>query len=138
MMNKKGESDFGEILLDNTVYVILLAIFVFGIFAFVYQLKNGAVIWEDYYAKEVSKVLNFAEKGDNIEIDVQKASEIAGKNRVELSEMFSFKENDVCVKLSKIKKTCYVYFNDIKILSSKIKEGTPVNILSIQIGGKDE
>ena len=89
--NKKGEGDFGDLLQENVIYLLLLAMFVFLVFFAVSGFRNGAATWEDYYTKELTKVIDMSQAGDEIEIDVQKATEIAKKNGVRsFSEIFNF------------------------------------------------
>ena len=124
-MNKKGEQDIGGLLWDNIIYLILVALFVFGMFAFVQQQRNGAGIWEDYYAKEITKMIELSSAGDEIEINVQKGSEVAKENRVSFSEIFVFDnvKNEICVKLNIGRKTCYFYNKDVDIINPELKLG---------------
>jgi hypothetical protein len=125
-----------EVLWNNIIYIILLILFLAPAMFFLWNQMNGAAIWSDFYAKELSKVINSAEPGDEITLNVHKATEIAQKNGVQsFSEIFTFKnpENQVCVKLSPNKRTCYTFFNDVDIINSQIKLGTPDNILTFEI-----
>jgi len=134
-MNKKAQSD---VLMNNVVYLILLAIFVVGMFAFIWQQSNGAAVWEDYYVKEIVKVIDLSKPGDQVTIDVQKATEIAKKNEVGFSEIFKFDNanNEVCVKLSQGRATCFSYFNDEDVIFEDIELGVPVNILKFSVKEK--
>lgn len=127
-MNKKA--GVGDILLDNLIYLILLVIFIAGMFAIILQLKNGASVWEDYYAKEIVKAIDFANPGDKACLDVQKATEIAEKNSVKsFSEIFTIDNsaNEVCVKLSLGRKTCFNYWNELDIVNVNLKFGLGEN-----------
>ncbi len=123
-MNKKA--GIGDILLDNLTYLILLAIFVVGIFAILLQFENGAGVWGDYYSKEIGKVIDFSNAGDKVCLDVQKATEIAKKNSVKsFSEIFRIDNpaNEVCVKLSLGKRKCFNYWNDVDVVNLDLKFG---------------
>jgi len=114
----------GKVLKLNFVKLFFLAIVVGLLSLFVWQQMNGAAIWEDYYAKEVAKVINLAEPGDEIILDVHRATEVAKKNKVEsFSRTFQFSnlENEICVKLGRGKKTCYFYFNNVDIVDIELK-----------------
>jgi len=115
MVNKKAR--IGDIVMDNIIYLILLIIFFIGMLAFVNNKMNGAAVWEDYYAKEIVKVIDSSKPGDDIIIDVHKATEIAKKNKIDNEEIFSFTnfQNKVCVKLSAGRAGCYSYFNDVNV-----------------------
>ena len=124
------KANVGDILLDNLIYLLLLVIFIFGIFAIILQLENGAVVWEDYYAKEIVKVIDFSNAGDRACLDVHKATEIAKKNNVKsFSEIFIIDNpaNEVCVKLSLGRKTCFNYWNDVDIVNIDLKFGLGEN-----------
>lgn len=111
-MNKKA------ILWQNIVYLLILIIFLVGMMAFARSKANGASVWEDYYAKEISKVIDLSQPGDNFVLDVQKATEIAKKNNIANFEMiFSFDnfKNEVCVQLSLGRASCYNYFNAVNV-----------------------
>lgn len=140
-INRKGE--FGELLFSNVSYLVLLIIFFVGILYFVMQQQEGAGVWEDYYAKEIVKMIDFSNAGDNICLDVHRATEIAQKNNVKsFSEIFGIDNvgNEVCVKLSKGRKTCFSYFNRVDVVNVELKlaegrdeSGRNVNLLCFNI-----
>ena len=144
-MNNKGETN---ILKDPVVYLILIVIFFVGMLFFVLQYEAGGIVWEDYYAKEIVKIIDFSKPGDKIEIDVHKATEIAKDNEVSsFSEIFQVnnKDKEVCVKLSKGRKTCYSYFNDVDVVNLELKlaegkneDNKEVNVLGFEIIGMQE
>jgi len=138
MANKKGK--VGDILMDNIIYLVLLIIFFAGMMAFVYTKMNGAAVWEDFYAKEISKTIDTAQVGDVVILDVQKASEIAKSNKVaDFEKIFQFDnaKNEVCVQLSTGGKNCYNYFNNVDIVPAGegkwIHYAEPVNRLHFAI-----
>ncbi|MEM4259168.1 MAG: hypothetical protein QXS38_00175 [Candidatus Pacearchaeota archaeon] len=138
-MDKKAK--IGDIVMDNIVYLIILIIFFAGMMTFVYSKMNGAAVWEDYYAKEIVKVIDLSEPGDEITLDVHKATEIAQKNKVDFDKIFSFDNlrNEVCVRLSAGRASCYYYFNNVSVVFSDKNLGKwiylaePVNRLHISI-----
>jgi hypothetical protein len=137
-MNKKGT--IGDIVMDNVIYLILLIIFFVGMMAFVNSKMNGAVVWEDYYAKELAKVIDLSKPGDVIVLDVQKATEIAQKNKVaNFEDIFSFDNinNEVCVRLSLGKASCYYYFNEVSVTYDEsgkwMHYAEPVNRLHFKV-----
>ena len=115
-MNKKAK--VGDIVMDNVIYLILLIIFFVGMLAFVNSKMNGAAVWEDYYAKEIVKIIDVSKPGDEIVLDVHKATEIAAKNKIaNFEKIFSFdnQKNEVCVQLSLGRASCYSYFNKVNV-----------------------
>ncbi len=122
-MNKKA---VGETLWHNVIYLFFLIVFFSSVLYFVFDKMNGASLWADYYAKEISKTINFAKPGDVITLDVHKATEIAKKNKLEsFSEIFIFDNvnNNICVKLSSRVESCYSYFNKVDVVNPEIKLG---------------
>ena len=126
------------ILQPNAVFTVLLLIFVVFTGVYILSERNGAGVWSDYYAKEISKVINLAKPGDLITLNVQKATEIAEDNDVlNFKEIFMFnnEKKEICVKLAKGEKTCYNYFNNVYIIPENpdVDLGVPVNIIKFRI-----
>lgn len=129
--NKKADS----ILESNVSYIVLLMLFLIPAAIFVWNQMNGASIWSDFYAKELTKIINLAEPGDSYIIDAQRATKIAIGNEVKKEEIFTFDnlKNKVCIKLSREKQSCYNYFNDVDVINYKLETGVPGNILILKI-----
>ena len=130
-MNKKA-----EILMSHVIYTILVVLFTVGMFLVIAQQMNGAAVWEEFYAKEISRIINLAQPEDEITLHIQKATEIAKDNEVRsFSEIFQFNnlENEICVKLSQGRKTCYSYFNEVDVVEVELKLGVPENYLIFKI-----
>ena len=135
-MEKKGASEG----MFQVIFIVLIVLFFIGMLYFIFQYRGGAAVFEDYYAKEIVKVIDLGEVGDKIQLDVHRATGIALRNEVGKSEMFGIDnvKNEVCVKLSKGKKTCYSYFNDVdvfyelKFAASENENGEIVNVLDLK------
>ena len=132
-MNERGT--FGELLMDYAIHLILIALFAALIFGVIWQQKNSASLWEEHYAKEIVKVINLAEPGDEITIDVHKGTEIAQRNEIDFGEMFAVynSRDEVCTKLSKGGIRCYHYFNDVDILDYEVEQGVPTNVFKFRV-----
>lgn len=145
-MDKKGEG--GDILYDVVIYLVLLVIFFAGMLYYVLHQQSGAAIWEEYYAKEIVKMIDFSRSGDEFFFDVQRASEIAKRNGVlNLREVFVFDNtaHEVCVKLNVGRRTCHFYFNEVDIINADLKfaegkneKGEDVNVLYFKIVEKQK
>lgn len=123
----------------NVIYIILAVAFIAVMFAFIWDQMGGASVWADYYSKEISRVVNSASPGQTITLDVHKATEIAYSNNIrDFKEVFQFDntQNQICVKLSQGRKSCYYYFNNVDITESKIVLGKPTNALTFKIEEK--
>ncbi len=134
--NKQGVAQ--DQIFSVVVGILVLLIFAFGIWFYLEQQNSGASVWEDYYAKELSMVLNSAKPGDTITLDVHQATKVAQKHNVDFNGIFSFPDQEVCVKLSSGRKTCQRYFNSIRVGSSKMRLGVPGNVLDIKVTEKNE
>ncbi|MEM4271863.1 MAG: hypothetical protein QXD13_02140 [Candidatus Pacearchaeota archaeon] len=135
-IGKKGK--FGDTLMNNLTYMIVLIVFFAGMMLFIQTKMNGAGVWEDFYAKEIAKVINAAKPGDYVTLDVRSATKIAAKNKIGFEEIFSFDndKSDVCVKLSAGGRSCYSYFNQVNIESEGVKLLEPVNVLKFRVEAK--
>jgi hypothetical protein len=113
-MNKKAKTN---LLMNNLTFLIILVVFFVGMMAFVYTKSNGAYVWEDYYAKEIAKIIDLAKPTENVVIDVQKATQVASSNKVPFEGIFSFNNEKglVCVKLSKGSPGCFSYVNNVTV-----------------------
>ena len=133
------------ILKTTVIYTLLTILFLAGISGFIWLQKNGTSIWSNYYGKEFTRTVNLAKSGDNITLDIHKATEIAAKNNVKsTSEIFTVDnpKNEVCVKLTRGIKTCYKYFNDVDIINLKPESASgtygETNILTFEIVEKQK
>ena len=125
-MNNKGEAESGtNALWDNALYFILVGLFVVLMFAFVQQQRSGGVIWEDYYAKELVKVIDASQAGDTVSLNVQPALRVAKHNKfTDYNRIFNFnsKDNQVCVQLSSgIRSTCFYYHTAVAVTDINLK-----------------
>jgi len=131
-MNKKAIN----ILIKNVIQTILLAIFAAFLYATINSYMYNAQSYEDVYAKETARLINLANPKDVITIDIQKISEIARKNNiVSFNDIMSYdnEKNEICYKLSQGRRTCYPYFNDVKIGKVETRLAAPTNKLIITI-----
>ena len=124
-MNRKGEEEFGgNILLETIFYVILFLVFFLFTLYRVLGYENGAALVEDFYAKEIARMINSAEYETKVCIDVTEASKIAVKRGQSLSDAFNFDNvnNEVIVSLRPSSGTAYGFFNDVDIVNKEYKE----------------
>ncbi len=139
-MNRKGEGA----LQDNLRYLLALAIFIAMIFFYLWSKSNDAFLWEDFYAKEISRIISSGHAGDSYILDVHKGTSIALSNGVDIREastmfIFDVQTKEVCAILSKGNGKCYPYLSDLVVSDVKIELGEPTNFLSFTLnkGEKD-
>ena len=134
-MNKRATN----FLTNEVAYIIFLVLAIALTFAVVWKYQDNASNWQDYYSKELVRVIDSGQAGDNITFNVQKGTEIAKKNGLDIqaNTLFKFdsKNHNVCVSLSKGNPTCYSYFKDLVIVTDAqpIEFGVPDNVLHFSI-----
>lgn len=113
-MNKKGNAG-DNLLLWYVAYIILGVIFFSMTYYWVYSYSGGAALMEDFYAKEIVRVLNDAAPGQEVYLDVSPATKIAFKNGLKEQNIFFFDnvKHSVGVSLTPKSGTVYPYFNDV-------------------------
>lgn len=127
--------------MENIVFsiaaVMFLAIMYFSLSGF----KTGAVFFEDFYAKEIVFLINRAEPGMEVVLDVTKMSEIAVKKGRNPAEMISFNnvDNTVTVSLREGRGMLYKFFNNVDITDWRIEQlsgGAETNRLFFKVVGE--
>ncbi|MFW5846808.1 MAG: hypothetical protein ACOCUU_01490 [Nanoarchaeota archaeon] len=96
--NKKSQTDT-----QGRVMFFLLNIAFFSILLiWVWSASNGAFIYEEAYAKEISFIADKGKPGMHFELDFSKALKKGEKNNIPKEKMISVdnKENTILVKLS--------------------------------------
>ncbi|HVY01250.1 MAG TPA: hypothetical protein VHA12_00610 [Candidatus Nanoarchaeia archaeon] len=137
-MNKKA-----NVLTENIMYLILLAFFVLLIWGFLFNRANSSALWEDFYAKELARVVDSSQAGDVLRLEVQKATSIAKRNGIDIQEagnmfLFDAKNRRICVQLSVSGGKCYPYFNDVIVTQTSMELGVPQNFLNFKIEKRTE
>src|SRR3989344_1893290 len=130
-MNKKAG---GELLKYTTIYLILVVIAFAGIFYYIQDQKDNASVWSEVYAKQIALLIDTAHDGDEITLDIQRISGIAQKHEVDFEDIVNFdRANEVCVRLSSGRKSCYSYFNDVVIRDVRTELGVLGNVLHFKV-----
>ena len=135
-MNRKGR--IGDILLDYVIHLILLLMFSVAMFFFIGGQQDGGDIWAQFYSEEIVKVVDASKPGDEVVLDVHKATEIAKGDIDELGKIFEFDNslNRACVKLRKGRTACFSYFSDVDVVDCGLRlgiVGAGVNTLEFKI-----
>ena len=128
----------GELLVGTTVFVIVVVLFAVGMLAAVWKYSHGAAFWESFYAKEIARVVNSAEQGDEVVLDVHTATEIAQKNGVKGGALrsilrFDGARREIVVSLRATGATRFSYFNDVVIVEPRIEEERGRNVLKFRV-----
>lgn len=127
--NKKGETG----VLETTIFIILNVVFMALLLIFVYNSKNGAIVYEDIYAKQIALIIDNAEPGMVIGINAKNLLEKAEKNGISKEKTVSVKGNEVVVSLSENGGSSFSFFSDYDVEARFVE-----NFLEIKVKGKNE
>lgn len=114
-INKKKINYRGEILIENVVFILLNAIFLFVLILFLIKQGQGAVVLEQIYAKEIALLVDSAKPNMLIKIDMEKGLKLAEKNGIDFKEAVKIDGNTVRVRLSGDSGYTYSFFNDVAL-----------------------
>ena len=120
-MNKQGQA--------RNILTKYLAYFLFGVVVFggmlywIYGFQDGAARWEDYYAKEIVRVIDSGSAGEEAYLNVAPAVAIGVKNHVLMSDMFIANnlDNSILVKLSAKTGSKFYYFNNLSVVDVRLE-----------------
>ena len=117
--NKKRNTFFsknrkGNILTENIIFIILNLIFILILIIFLFSKTESGAILEEKYAKQIALVLDAAEPGMTINLEMEDAIDIAKKENRDLGSIVSIKDNVVVVKLKEKGGYSYSFFNNLQ------------------------
>jgi len=125
-MNKKG-----IVLVENVIFVVLTLVVFAILIVFVSVQGNSAAIQEEKLCKQIVLLIDAAQSGTLIELDISKKLNIARKNNINKRDFVGI-DNDnnlVIVKLRQDGFYDYAFFNDLDISYSINDNG----ILQIEV-----
>lgn len=105
----------GNILLENIMFLILNLLFLLILVAFLFLKMNSAAVLEEKYAKEIALIIDSAESGMTITLEMEDAIKLAEKENFSLENIVRITDNIVTVKLREKGGYSYSFFNDVKI-----------------------
>lgn len=114
-VRKRKVNNGGQILIENVVFILLNAIFLFILILFLIKQGQGAVVLEQIYAKEIALLADSAKPNMLIKIDMEKGLKIAEKNGIDFRDAVRTEGNVVRVKLSQDSGYTYSFFNDVRL-----------------------
>lgn len=129
MINKKAEAG----VLETTIFLVLNLVFIVLILFFVFNSRNGAIVYEDIYAKQIALIIDNAEPGMIIGINAEDLLEKAEKNKVSKERIVSIDGNQVIVRLSNSGGRGFSFFSDYNV-ETRFAE----NFLEIKIMDENE
>ena len=130
MINKKG-----NILTQNIIFIILNLIFLSILVVFLFSKMGSAAVLEEKYAKQIALILDSAEPGMIINLNMEDAIKIANKENRALNNIISIQSNVVKVQLREKGDYSYSFFNDIDVSIYPDTSSEPIREYVIFIGG---
>jgi len=95
--NKRAD----KIMESTIIFIVLNLIFALLLLFFVYKTSTGAVVYEQFYAKQIALMIDNAKPNTQISLDFKKGIEVAEENKITSKEgMVRIMDNKVFVKLS--------------------------------------
>jgi len=112
MIKRAGKK--GNILTQNLIFIILNLVFLSILVVFLVSKTGGAAVLEERYAKQIALMLDSAEPGMIISLNMKDAIKIAKKEKRDLNnEVLFIQDNIVKVQLREKGGYSYSFFNDL-------------------------
>ena len=133
-MNKRGDISESPIV-NNLFYFIFFLLFFVLVIGFGSSQRDGAAAWEDFYAKEIVRIIDGSQPGSEVFLDVTKGVDIALKRDKDPEKIVNFDNvnNRVIVSLKSNSGTSFSYFNDVDVVNWNITLGSNADILYFKI-----
>lgn len=141
-MDRRGAGG-DNVLVNYVIYIVLGLAFFLLMFFWIVAYQDGAGMWEDFYAKEIARVLNDAVPGEIVLLDVSEGSAIGFSKGLSGEEMFRFDNdaNRVTVRFSDNGGSSFPYFNDVEIEEYRLElvsGSEDSNRLYFRVSGRTE
>ena len=105
----------GTILVENIIFIILNLLFLSVLALFLIKQGSGVIMLEESYAKQIALLIDAAEPGMTLKINMDKAKKISDKNGIDFEEVVKINENTVLIKFSQESGYSYDFFNDVGV-----------------------
>jgi len=104
----------GNILTEDIIFIVLNLIFFVIIILFISSKMSTAAILEEKYSKQIALLIDSAEPGMRIEIDMSEGIEKL-ENNWDKDKIVNLNENIVTIKLKEEGGYSYSFFNNVEI-----------------------
>lgn len=111
MINIKNRR--GNILTENIIFIILNLVFLSILIAFLVSKMSAAAVLEEMHAKQIALMIDSAEPGMTINLNMENAIKIAKKAGINPADAVTIKDNVVTVQLREKGGYSYSFFNDV-------------------------
>jgi hypothetical protein len=111
LKNKKGDAN----LLWKVLSVLLVLVVLSGFLLFLHSKINGAVVLEQSYSKNIALLIDASTPVMDMKLNMDKAFDLAEKNKIPRDDIVKIKNNTVTVRLSQKGGYSYSFFNDVDV-----------------------
>lgn len=109
----------GQILAENIMFIVLNLIFLTILILFVVSKTGNAASLEDKYSKQLALMIDAAEPGMKIHVNMEDAIDEAESNGINPSRIVFVSGNTVTVKLRDKGGHSYSFFNNVDVSAYK-------------------
>ena len=128
---RKMDKKAVDLLSENIVYILLVVLFLGGMFFAVNQVGRQVTLYEQVYAKQIALIIDKAEPGMDIEYRNFRMFSLAAKNNAPKNILeIDSKRNVVTVRLSPGNGYNYEFFNDVDVVWNIIHND---NVITLKI-----
>lgn len=99
----------------TVIFIILNLMFFIAMFLVVSRIENEAALYEQAYAKEIALLIDSAEPGTFISLNVDDFNEFIEKKLVSEGQIVLINRNKVNIKLSNGAGYSFIYFSDYDV-----------------------
>ena len=113
-MRKIGKRGDTNILTGNIIFIVLNLAFIAILLVFLFSKTGSTAVLEEKYAKQIALMIDAAEPGMVIHLNMEDAINAAEKENFLAGEIVKITGNLVSVKLKEGKGYDYSFFNDVE------------------------
>ena len=114
----------GQILASNLIFIGLNLIFLTLLVLFVVNRTGTDSSVEEKYAKQIALMIDAAEPGMRIKLNIEDPIKRAEKNNYDVEKIITISGNVVTVQLREKGKNAYSFFNDVDVSAVKWDDKT--------------
>ena len=105
----------GNILTENIIFIVLNILFLTILVIFLVSKMGGAAVLEEKYAKQIALIVDSAEPGMTIHLNMEDAIEKAEEEGWDTANIVIRNQNIITVKLREKGGYSYSFFNDVEV-----------------------
>jgi hypothetical protein len=104
-----------NILAENIIFIVLNLLFLTILVVFLVSKMGSAAVLEEKYAKQIALIVDSAEPGMMIHLNMEDAIDMAEKEGWDTRDIVTKNQNIITVKLREKGGSSYSFFNDVEV-----------------------